>query len=354
MTFKIKETPDGLFYELDVLLPSGRRIRERRKSPVRTKPQLERYLVAREDAYRSNEVVLRQPRSILLTEAWALYREQRLVAGRRKPSYVDWCDGEWARAIRPILGDHRIAQIGPAQIAALKTAHAERSPKTVNNVLGLLAAILRCAHTNGKLEKLPVIEKLSSPTRTPLYYTDEQAEALVIAATKLGPEHRALILLGIDAGLRAGEMRALTPADVRDDPPSLRVARSLWRRHETPTKAYTEGWQPVTKRLVDSLLALSGDRLLNHSRRTLQKMLRDVQALAGFVRTGRLHSLRHTYVTRLLGAGVPMRHIQTLARHSSGAMTEHYAHSTGVAMQNAAALLGRNKAGKKRDKKSQH
>ena len=41
---------------------------------------------------------------------------------------------------------------------------------------------------------------------------------------------------------------------------------------------------------------------------------------------GAVHILRHTYCSRLAGAGVPARSIQALAGHSSITTTERYMH----------------------------
>ncbi|MFI5342132.1 MAG: tyrosine-type recombinase/integrase [Candidatus Methylomirabilales bacterium] len=38
------------------------------------------------------------------------------------------------------------------------------------------------------------------------------------------------------------------------------------------------------------------------------------------------HTLRHTFVSRLVQAGVPLRMVQVLARHSNIEVTERYAH----------------------------
>jgi site-specific recombinase XerD len=41
---------------------------------------------------------------------------------------------------------------------------------------------------------------------------------------------------------------------------------------------------------------------------------------------GSLHTLRHTYISHLVMAGVPLRTVQKLAGHSTVAVTERYSH----------------------------
>lgn len=51
------------------------------------------------------------------------------------------------------------------------------------------------------------------------------------------------------------------------------------------------------------------------------------------------HSLRHTFVTRAIEAGVPPHVVQTVVGHSSAAMTEHYTHLSDKAVLAAFAKI---------------
>ena len=52
------------------------------------------------------------------------------------------------------------------------------------------------------------------------------------------------------------------------------------------------------------------------------------------------HSLRHTFVTRAIEAGVPPPIVQALVGHSTAAMTEHYTHVSAEVMEAAFKWLG--------------
>lgn len=146
MTFRIIERPSGLFYELFVALPSGRTIRERRKSRQRTRAQLQRWLLAREQAYLESAVV-----------------------------------------------ERRLGQITPAHYTELQLSQAKRSPRTVNNVLGLLAAVLQCAKANRRVHDYPQVPKLQVVRKEPDHYSEEQTERLIEAAAHLGADHLLLV-----------------------------------------------------------------------------------------------------------------------------------------------------------------
>ena len=52
------------------------------------------------------------------------------------------------------------------------------------------------------------------------------------------------------------------------------------------------------------------------------------------------HSLRHTFVTRAIEAGVPSAIVRALVGHSTAAMTEHYTHVGGDAVLEAFERAG--------------
>lgn len=56
--------------------------------------------------------------------------------------------------------------------------------------------------------------------------------------------------------------------------------------------------------------------------------------------TASFHSLRHTFVSRSIEAGVAPAIVQALVGHSSAAMTEHYTHVSAEAMEEAFRRLG--------------
>jgi integrase len=80
----------------------------------------------------------------------------------------------------------------------------------------------------------------------------EEYESLVRAA---GTDSQALVvvLLGGDAGLRAGEMRALEWTDVNFNKRQLCVAKSNWHGHVTATKGGRVRYVPLTDRLAVAL-----------------------------------------------------------------------------------------------------
>lgn len=270
------------------------------------------------------------PASPTLAQLWATYEEQHIDGQRLKPSQKRALASIWDNHLEPVFGHLRIDAIDYAAVQAFKGARADRAPKTVNNVLIALKAVLRFAVKVGKLDKAPDVELLKIPKRVPQYYDVPTYNKLVLAALELSDRHAAIVLLGGDAGLRAGEMLALAADDLAL--PLMTIRRTIWRGHEGTTKGNAERVIPLTARTVAVLerLGRHGGRILRTStgkplnQTLLNRALQQAQKRAGVTRLS-LHKLRHTYgtdITRALG----IRAAQALLGHADVSTTQQYAH----------------------------
>jgi hypothetical protein len=117
-------------------------------------------------------------------------------------------DGVLRNWIIPTLGDYRIDEIDLGAIDLIKEATEEKSSKYVNNVLGILSNLVRTAKRLRVIRELPVdtfgLLKVDN-SKPPPFYTEEEYGHLVKAALELDVRLGAIVLLGGDAGLRAGE-----------------------------------------------------------------------------------------------------------------------------------------------------
>lgn len=175
---------------------------------------------------------------------------------------------------------------------------------------------------------------------TPDVLDCDEAAALLEQA---GPDHQLWILLGLDAGLRVGEICAITPDHVtpaRGGVIHLRGKGGVLRRI------------PCSSRLLRALsiedLHRAALRIPTNSPyvprciRTVQRCFKHICRQAGILVPGRCpHSLRHTYATRLVQAGVPLTSVQRVLGHASLATTQIYLHAWPGWEQELAASLDR-------------
>jgi integrase len=157
----------------------------------------------------------------------------------------------------------------------------------------------------------------------------------VISWRMTGMDRGMLYRLAVETGLRAGELRSLTPAsfDLNDDLPTVKVlaAYSKHRRDDT---------LPLVHSTVYMLREYLQERELSQPlfklprREELASMLRVDLEAAGIPyrdasnRVVDFHALRHTFITNLAQGGVHPKTAQALARHSTITLTmDRYSHS---------------------------
>ncbi|HWD02494.1 MAG TPA: tyrosine-type recombinase/integrase [Amycolatopsis sp.] len=206
------------------------------------------------------------------------------------------------------------------------------------------------------------VARPKTPALTPKPLRGEETPERLLAAVAGGarrardpwPERDVLVLaLGLVAGLRAAEMRALTPRSVagRDGELRLHVQGKGSRDRSIPV-------QPVLAKLIENYVAScrrrfprvrfpASEPLLRDragepiGRGALEYLVKSCYRWAGLhdrVPVGaNLHALRHTFATRLAEDGATASEIMALLGHASLATSQNYIEATGREQRAAAA-----------------
>ena len=111
-------------------------------------------------------------------------------------------------------------------------------------------------------------------------------------------------------------------------PPLLTLLSTHWRTHQHPVWLF-----PAQRRLGESL---ASHPLLP---RSVERALQAAVAECDLQKHVTVHTLRHSWATHLLEAGVNLRQIQTWLGHSSLTTTALYTHLTASAEARATAAL---------------
>ncbi len=246
----------------------------------------------------------------------------------------------------PLLGGKRLDEISKADVQSLKERLVSKSPKTTNNVLAVLSKLLRVAKEQEVIDRLP-IEKFGlvkiSESPLPKFYQFEEYDFLLEAAGKLDPRILAAVLLGGDAGLRAGEVVGLEWPDVSRARGRIVVERQVWRGVVGTPKSGKGRDIPLTDRLTKALAGirhLQGDRVFpGLTAKLLRGWVKQAQRRAGLAPTGNFHTLRHTFCSHLAMRGVPAVTIKELAGHKHLSTTMRYMHLTEGQKDEAIRLL---------------
>jgi integrase len=200
--------------------------------------------------------------------------------------------------------------------------------------------------------------------------SNDEEERLISAAPA---NLRALIILALDTGVRAGEMLAIRIKDIdlergeitlraqttksgktRVVPISTQRLRAVidWFREEVNGRARPGNAPLISNRVGDAIggfrTAWEGTVLRAHGHVPSKgRSLRDANTNSLTPEARKLlaginlhwHDLRHEYACRLAERGVPITKIQYLLGHSSVVTTERYIHHTLAELSKAAAVL---------------
>ena len=369
MTVKIRPYRKG-GWEVDIMirLDNGERYRERRKAPVDSKSgalrwgqKRERHLLAHgPDASAPAKVTNSEPEVEAKKKEVPTFAEfaPRFVEGyakanRHKPSTIQHIEKNLRVHVLPAFGDRRLDELTQEDIQRFKGQRTHLANKTVNHHLSLMRCMFKAAVEWGVIERMPVeLERLKVIKTSMDFYDFDEFEAVVHAATQI--DHRALllVLLGGEAGLRSGEIRALewTSIDLRRC--RLTVERSEYEGHVTLPKHDKIRHVPMTKRLTEALREhrhQQGPRVLYGDggtptagapleRHAFRKWL-TIACREADLRYRSPHCLRHTFCSHLAMRGAPVRAIQELAGHADLKTTQRYMHLTPAALEGAISLL---------------
>jgi len=279
--------------------------------------------------------------------------------------------------LTPALGHLRLRDLSPVRIQNAFTSWATGGRHRgegglAKSTLGLLRKTLHAALERaleleliGRHPMAPLRRRLPSGAAPEACVFDRVAtEALLSKVT--GP-YRPAVFLAVACGLRRGEIVALKWRNLDLDAGTLTVAESTvpTRRgmHTGETKSSRSRTVAVPAfvlaelrqhRLVmaERLLAL-GTRLSSDHHVVAHEDGRPVNpmSLTAWCRRefGKLHGLRHSHASQLLGAGVNIKAVASRLGHSSAALTlSTYAHVLPGADQDAAQRIDELLSGSKR------
>jgi len=179
------------------------------------------------------------------------------------------------------------------------------------------------------------IYHLKEPQKVPVVMSQQEIERLLAMA--VSPQARVMLTLAYGCGLRAGEVVRLKAGDIDREQKIIRVVQAKGRKDRhvmLPADAHAllrQWWLERTNK--HDLGVLSEDRWLFPGRRTSQhlttrqfsRLFHESADAAGIRKPVTLHTLRHSFATHLLEAGVDIRKIQALLGHDKLETTARYA-----------------------------
>jgi integrase len=237
--------------------------------------------------------------------------------------------------IGPNLGNLRMVDIRPLHVEGLKRKmlKAGKAPRTIQVAMATARQCWNHARNNGIVSgDWPgrSVKAGRFDNRRLRFLTQDECDALLSKLQETSQQVHDMALLSLETGMRAGEIFALDWEHVDLDGGMIKVVDTKSGRNRV---AY------MTERVKIMLQALPEQRGLVFPSNTGERIgqisatfMRAVDALelnAGVVdKRNRVtfHTCRHTFASRLVGAGVNLYEVKELMGHSTLALTERYSH----------------------------
>ncbi len=257
---------------------------------------------------------------VLKLKRWLVHQRPRTMRGYRQ------CLAHLSESFQ----GKRLSQISAFDVERHKKRQMEAHARVrANREVAVLKTLFNRCKDWGFYEgdnPATAVKKLEEPRRRLRYLEpDEEGRLLAAAAEPL----RSLIVVGVNTGLRIGaEALTLRWADVELDRGTLTVLAAYAKNKQT--RAVN-----LNSRAVEALAALKaaahGEYVFSQRTgqpyRSMEKPFAKACARAGLAGSGvTLHTLRHTFVSRLVMAGVDLRTVQELGGWADLSMVQRYAH----------------------------
>ena len=264
-------------------------------------------------------------------------------------------------AVLDKAGAKRISELTPSRVQAAIGALRDSglSLATCNHHLGAVKELGRWLWRDGRAREHGLAHMTAFNTATDRRHdrrelSDEELTALIVAAqagrrfgNMEGADRATLYRVALGTGFRAGELGSLTPQAFALDatPPTITVEASASKHRRTdvqeirpeladllrPFMAGRPAGVPAfavptkTVRMIRHDLDAARAAWLDESRTEAERQDRERSYFLSYEdaagRFADFHSLRHCFVSRLVRSGASIKTAQTLARHSTPALT---------------------------------
>lgn len=224
--------------------------------------------------------------------------------------------------------------------------------KSIRSYITCLLEIKKCSHTYcnqfisamklylnyfGDTDIYPFLPKIERPKKEKkLPKILSKKEVLQIFNSTSNIKHKTELMMGYSCGLRVSEVARMQLRDIDRHRMTVMVSQGKGRKDRMSI---------LSERMIRQLdiyyreyepekWLFEGQKNGTHiSSRTLQKVFNNAVKEAKINKKVTFHSLRHSFATHLLEAGVDLRYIQELLGHKSCKTTEVYTHVSKKSLQ---------------------
>jgi len=245
----------------------------------------------------------------------------------------------YKKYVEGVLANKKLIDITPADLEKIKVVMQGRAPATINHALAFVRQVFNAAK-NAKVfageNPVSSVRKMKSDNRRIRFLSRQEAAVLLEAIKKKSEQMYQMSLLSLYSGLRAGEIFKLKWADIDIERRRITVRdpKSSVNRFAYMTDALQEIFikKKTTDFNPDCYVFTRGGKQTHRITEvsdTFKRAVEDVGLNKGITDRRQkvvFHTLRHTYASWLVQAGVSLYEVQVLMGHSNISMTQRYSH----------------------------
>ena len=247
------------------------------------------------------------------------------------------------KRLNATFGKKDLSDITAWQIEQFKKAlkDDDYAPATINHHLAFLRAMLNKAITWKKLSENPCkeVKALKVVNERTRFLTEEEEDKLLAACS---PSLRRVAEAGLLSGFRARELTSLRPQDVDLGRALASVAACYAKNGESRTIPIGERLTAIIQEALatreNAPIAFTAENGQPWKPANFSTRLRNASSKAGIEPCGP-HTLRHTFASRLIMAGVDLNTLKELLGHKDIKMTLRYTHLSPDHKRNTIATL---------------
>lgn len=255
----------------------------------------------------------------------------------------------WEKWLKLVLGDLPLASVTAADLEKVKAnmMQAGKAPASIKYAMAVVSQVWTMAFRAGIVLGICPTKHVVLPkkdNRRQRFLTKDEAVQLLDALSKRSPSAHDMAILGLDCGLRFGEVAAICWEDcdlekgqilIRD--PKARANRFAFMTNRVKA-VLTKLRQEAGAGLI--FLDANGNKLSRVSktfRRIADEMFNanvpDTRLRVCF------HTLRHTFASWLVEGGVSLYEVKELMGHADFSMTQRYSHLSPEGLRAAVKIL---------------
>ena len=270
-----------------------------------------------------------RPRRAILFEEIA--EDALAYSKEHKASYPG--DRSTVKKLLPVFGKMPLDEITPQAIKAYFDTRDDLTKTTINRYRGTISMIFQEAIRNGKAKFNPArLVRLHKEDNSRVRFVTYDEEAIIRAIIRERcPIHEPELTLALETGMRRSELYSLEWDRVDLERRQLILLRTkngtarVVILTESAVSALKELWQRRSSTSPHVCLTRYGEPMIS-PRAWFELVMQEAVKKNSSLRDVTWHIFRHTYISRLVMAGVDLRTVQELAGHKDIKMTVRYAH----------------------------